>query len=132
MRQFQIQACVLFDRPYKQEELFEDPIPVSDDTSSAEAVQLADQPLIGYYTTQYASAQSMAEAVSYVEEALTTDEDMPESRVYDVACTEVRFEEVDPDIREEATNPDIPGIWFEGGMGFFSEIEIEHPHPHEH
>lgn len=132
MKQYQIQACVLFDRPYKQDELFDEPIPFSEDTTSAEAMRMDDQPLIGYYTTQFVTAQSVAEAVHYVEEALTTDEDMPESRVFDVACTEVRFEDLDPEIRSEVKNPDIPGIWFEGSLGFFSEIEVERPYHHEH
>ena len=132
MRQFQIQACVLFDRPYNQEELFEEPIPFSEDTTSGDARGYDDQPLIGYYTTRYATAQTLAEAVHYVEESLTTDADLPESRIFDIACTEVQFEDLDPDIKSEAGNPDIPGVWYEGGMGFISEIEVEHPHPHEH
>ena len=94
------------------------------------AAALADEPLIGYYTTRYVTAQSVAEAVHYVEEAMTTDEDLPSGRLFDVACTEVEFRDLDPEIREEAGNPDVPGVWYEEGLGFFSQIEMEQPHSH--
>jgi hypothetical protein len=130
MRQFQIQACVLFERPHPQEELFDESIPFTDDTTEEEAKSLADEPLIGYYTTRYVTAMSVAEAVHYVEEALTTDEDLPQGRIFDVSCTEIRVEDVERETREEASNPDVPGIWYEEGLGFFSQIEIERPHTH--
>jgi hypothetical protein len=130
MRQYQIQACVLFDRPYPQEELFEEPIPFSEDTTEEEARTLAHEPLIGYYTTRYVTAMSVAEAVHYVEEALTTDEDLPQGRIYDVTCTEIRVEDIEREVRQEAGSPDVPGIWYEEGLGFFSQIEIERPHLH--
>ena len=131
MRHFQIQVCVLFDRPYKQEELFDEPLQFSDDTTSLDAMNPDDEPLIGYYTTRLVTAQTMAEAAHYVEEDLTTDEELPKGRIFDMACTEVQMEDVEPEIRGEAFNsPDVPGIWHEGGLGFFSEIETEHPHHH--
>jgi molybdopterin-guanine dinucleotide biosynthesis protein A len=133
MRHFQIQACVLFDRPYQQDELFEEPLPFSEDTAAPEAQGGDEEPLIGYYTTRLVAAQAVAEAVHYVEEDLTTDEDMPHGRIYDIGCTEVRVEDLEPEIREEMKNsPDVPGIFHEGAYGFFSEIEIERPHYHEH
>ena len=128
MRQFQIQACVLFDRPYSQDEIFEEPLPFSEDTTEEEAAALAEEPLLGYYTTRYVTSQSVAEAVHYVEESLTTDEDLPEGRLFDVTCTEIQFPDLDADIREKSQNPDVPGIWYEEGLGFFSQIEIERPY----
>lgn len=124
---------MLFDRPYKQEELFEEPLLFSADTSTPEALEGDDQPLIGFYTTRLVAAQTVAEAVHYVEEDLTTDEDMPQGRIYDLGCTEVQLEELDPEVREEMkSSPDVPGVFHEGAYGFFSEIEIERPHFHEH
>ena len=135
MRQFQVLACVLFNRPYDEDELFDEPLPDSgeafdsdDGSDPEEGEALSDEPLIGYYTTRYVSAQSVAEAVHYVEEALTTDDEFPESRIFDLSCTEVQFHDLEQEIREDSRSPDIPGIWYEEGMGFFSQIEIERPH----
>ncbi len=128
LRQYEIQACVLFERPYRQEELFEEPLPFEDGAASGDK----DEPLIGYYTTRYVTAQSLAEATHYVEEALTTDEDMPSSRIIDLACTELEFETLSPEIRSDSGNPDIPGIWYEEGMGFFSHLESDQMHHQGH
>ena len=130
MKQFQIQACYLFERPYPQEELFDadelsEPILFSEDTTEEEAKAMRDEPLIGFYTTRYVTAQSMAEAVHYVEEELTTDKDLPEGRLYDLACTETDVRDLDAGIREQSKNSDIPGVWYEDGLSFFSQIEVE-------